>query len=311
MENNLSMRDAFLNRVYDFAKQDKDIIIISADLGAPSLDQIRDNLKNQFVNIGIAEQNMISVASGLASEGKKPFAFALGPFASSRCHEFIKINMGLMKYPVKIISLGSGVSYDYSGPTHHATEDISLIRAIPNVEIFSPSYSGMAKAFVSILYYSDKPSYIRLDRKILPDLSKYYQQDSFETGFKELEEGESIAIIATGDMVHKALEVQKILLEQGIRIGVIDIYRLNPLSETLGLLLSKYSRVISLEEHLLNGGLGSIISELITDNELNIKLKRMGLKNYCYTYGREAILKKFELDVESVVNEIRKLNSKN
>jgi len=147
IEEKITMRDAFFNRVYELAKGDKNIMIVSADMGAPSIDKFRDNLKEQYVDTGIAEQNAVLVASGLALSGKKPFVYAIMPFVTTRVHEFAKLELGLMKLPVTIVGVGTGYSYDDSGPTHHTIEDISIMRAIPNLEILSPSDSNMASFF--------------------------------------------------------------------------------------------------------------------------------------------------------------------
>ena len=250
---------------------------------------------------------LISIASGLALEGKKTYSFAIAPFASSRCYEFTKLNAGLMKIPIKIVGVGAGFGYDDSGPTHHTTEDISIMRAIPNLKLVSPSFSKMAEAFAEISYRDDSPYYIRLDRKVLPDLSEYYAFDNFQTGFREIISGSNIAIVATGVTVHTALKVQKKLLEQGEKIGVIDLYRLKPINPEFKEILSKYKHIISLEEHLLDGGLGSILAEIIVDNHLNISLKRIGVKDYLYEYGRDYIHQKYGLDADSVIKEIEKL----
>ena len=298
-----SMRDAFLKRIYELAKKDRDVVIVSADFGAPALDSFRKDLASQFVNVGIAEHNMIAVASGLALEGKKPYAFAIAPFATSRCHEFTKVDLSLMKIPVKILGVGAGFSYDDSGPTHHTTEDISIMRALPNLEILCPADSIAAAKFADISYNSNKPMYIRLDRKVLPQI--YNESENFEDGFKEIKKGDDICIISTGNMVHIALEVNKILEGEGKKIGVIDLYRLKPVSPDLKKVLSNYKTIISLEEHILDGGLGSIISEIITDNDIKVRLKRIGLTKYVYAYGgRENIQKICGIDADSVVNQI-------
>jgi transketolase len=306
MKDNLSMRDSFINEVYNFAKEDREVMIVSADMGAPSLDKFRIELGSQFLNVGIAEENMISVASGLASEGKKPYTIAIMPFTTSRCHEFIKLNLGLMKIPVRVIGIGTGFSYDDSGPTHHTTEDIAIMRAIPNLTIFSPSDSVSAAKIAKISYRENKPTYIRLDRKVQPLI--YDENETFEAGFKELRKGFDICIISTGNMVSEAIKVAKKLEETGKIIGVIDLYRLKPINPEIIKILSKYQKIISLEEQLLDGGFGSIISELITDNSLQLKLKRIGLSNYIYCYGgRENIQKVCKIDADSVVKEIERL----
>jgi transketolase len=305
-EKNLSMRDSFINKIYNLAKQDIEVMIVSADMGAPALDKFRLELGNQFLNVGIAEENMISVAAGLASEGKKPYTMAIMPFTTSRCHEFIKLNLGLMKIPVRVIGIGTGFSYDDSGPTHHTTEDISIMRVIPNLTIFSPSDSICAAKIAEISYKENKPTYIRLDRKIQPNI--YEESERFEEGFKELIHGENICIISTGNMVHEALKIVKDFEQRGVKIGVIDLYRLKPLNSDIIRFLSKYKKIISLEEQLLDGGFGSIISEMITDNSLQLKLKRIGLRDYIYCYGgRENIQKYCKIDTDSVIKEIEKL----
>jgi len=304
MNNKISMRDSFFDEIYNLAKEDKDIIVVSADMGAPALDKFRKDFGGQFINIGIAEHNLIAIATGLAAEGKKVFTYAIAPFITSRCHEFIKVDVSLMNIPINLVGVGTGFGYDDSGPTHHTTEDISIMRALPNLEILSPSDSVMAGAFAKLAYESKSPVYIRLERQIMP--VNYKESDSFERGFEELRRGDETVIISTGNMVHRALEVYE-HFKGNQKIGVIDLYRLKPLNTDLKDTLSSYKRIISLEEHLLDGGLGSIISEIVTDNNLSVRLKRIGLKGYFYEYGRDSIHKKTGLDKDSVREETEKL----
>lgn len=305
--NKISMRDSFFTRLYDLAKNDKDIMVVSADMGAPALDRFRKDMGKQFINIGIAEQNLIAVASGLAKEGKKVFTYAIAPFITSRCYEFTKLNAGLMKIPIKLVGVGAGFGYDDSGPTHHTTEDISIMRSIPHLEIYSPSDSEMALGLVDIMYNSKNPSYIRLDREQMPNIAdEFYKDRNFNEGFKELKKGKNICMVATGNMVHSALNISKYLGNGDI--GVIDMYRVKPVSDSFKDNLSEYKQIVSLEEHLLNGGLGSIISETITDNNINTKLKRIGLKDFIYAYGgRKNIQTLCNIDEESIAKEISKL----
>jgi transketolase len=303
-----SMRDAFFDRLYDVAKKDLDIIMISADQGAPSLDKFRKEFSNRYFNVGIAEENMISIASGMASEGKKVYTYALAPFITSRCYEFTKLDAGLMKFPIKLIGVGAGFSYEESGPTHHTTEDISIMKTIPHLEIYSPSDSLSASNFFDLMNDSKNASYLRLDRSLIsPTIHK---NNDFSTGFEELVSGENICIVSTGNMVHSSLEVSKRMKDEGKNIGVIDLYRLKPVNkEPFVKAISNYSRIVSLEEHLLSGGLGSIISEIITDENLPLRLKRIGLEDYIYAYGgRGHIQKTCHIDEESIIKEIKKLN---
>jgi transketolase len=302
-----TMRDAFFDRLYELARKNSDIILVDADMGAPSLDKFRKDMPAQFVNVGIAEQTAITVASGLTLGGKIAFTYAIAPFITLRCYEQIKVEMCSMKIPVTCIGVGAGFSYEDSGPTHHTTEDISIMRALPNIVILNSTDNIMAVAFADISVKSKSPIYVRLDREPLADL--YDKKETFKDGVHSFKKGKDVCIIATGNMVHKALEVAKILKKGKIDAGVVDLYRLKPVNKTLLEKLMKESKkIVTLEEHLIDGGLGSIIAEIIADKNLKLPLKRLAIPDkYCYTYGgREAIRKTIRLDTKSVVDSIKK-----
>jgi transketolase len=299
------MRDAFFDKLYEIAIRDRGVMVVSADMGAPSLDKFRKDLGSQFVNVGIAEQNMVTIATGLALEGKKVFVYAIMPFATLRCYEIIKVDLSLMNIPVAIIGVGAGFGYDDSGPTHHSTEDITVMRVLPNMTIFSPSDIVMTADFARMSYEMEGPSYLRLDRQVLPVI--YQQGTDFSNGSFSLKSGEDVCIISTGNMVHRALEVSSRLGEQSVNAGVIDLYRLKPINTKLLLdSISKNKCIVTLEEHLLAGGLGSIIAEVFSDNGVNVRLKRIGIQDrYYYAYGgRNNIQSICGLDTDSVAEAI-------
>ena len=300
-----TMRDAFFDKLYEIAIRDRGVMVVSADMGAPSLDKFRKDLGSQFVNVGIAEQNMVTIATGLALEGKKVFVYAIMPFATLRCYEIIKVDLSLMNIPVAIIGVGAGFGYDDSGPTHHSTEDITVMRVLPNMTIFSPSDIVMTADFARMSYEMEGPSYLRLDRQVLPVI--YQQGTDFSNGSFSLKSGEDVCIISTGNMVHRALEVSSRLGEQSVNAGVIDLYRLKPINTKLLLdSISKNKCIVTLEEHLLAGGLGSIIAEVFSDNGVNVRLKRIGIQDrYYYAYGgRNNIQSICGLDTDSVAEAI-------
>lgn len=301
----IAMRDAFLDRLYDLAKEDRNIILVSADMGAPSIERFRRDLSSQYVNVGVAEQNMIMVAVGLTLGGKKVFTFTIGPFATARCFEFTKVDISLMNLPITIIGVGAGFSYDGDGPTHYTTEDVSIMRALPHMQILSPCDSIAAAKFADVAYGSNSPTYVRLDRQEVPEI--YASSDSFEEGFKELKPGNEICIVATANMVHNALKISERFAQQGRSIGVVDLFRLKPIGEQFKRLLTKYKTIVSLEEHLLDGGMGSILAEIITDDRLPITLKRIGLDRYVYAYGRKNIQKLCGIDEDAIVTAIENL----
>jgi len=302
----ISIRDAFFDSLYDIAKADKNVIFVTADCGAPSLDKFREDLKEQYYTVGIAEQNMIAVAAGLALEGKIPYTYAIAPFASLRCYEQIKVNLSCMNLPVTVVGVGAGLAYDIMGPTHHATEDISIMRALPGLAIYNPSDSTMSAALAGITHRSPGPKYVRFDRGDLPSI--YADKDmDFTSGLCHLKKGSDLCIIATGVMVHKALEVAEIMRSQSIDAGVVDLYRIKPVDEKALLgLMDEYANIVTLEEHFVIGGIGSLVSEFACDNGKAVKVKRLGLCNeYYFEYGgRERLHQLCNLDTKSIVDRI-------
>lgn len=295
MDKTVSMRDAFFMQLYDIAKEDRNLMVLSGDMGAPALDKFRRDFGKRFINVGIAEHNLIAVAAGLTKEGKNVYTYAIAPFISSRCYEFAKVDASLMQLPIKFVGVGAGFGYDDSGPTHHTTEDISIMRALPGFQVLSPADSITAGKIARYSYESEKPCYIRLERQLMPQI--HDETQDVKKGFEELKQGKETAIVSTGNMVHHALNVAN--TQNGI--GVIDLYRIKPLSGEFVDALSRYRRIVSLEEHLLDGGLGSVIAETICDQGLPIQLKRLGIDDrYSYQYGRDALHKVLGIDEESV-----------
>jgi len=306
---NISMRDSFWSRLYDIAKKDRDVIILAADMGAPALDKFKRDLSSQFVNTGIAEQNTILIASGLTLGGKKVFAYAIAPFITLRCYEQIKVELAAMNIPVTLVGVGAGFSYDESGPTHHTLEDLSIMRTLPNITINNITDNVMATAFADISYKSTSPNYIRLDRELLPII--YKKGSDFSAGLTVLKESKDVYIVATGNMVHRALEVTEELKKHSLDVGLIDLYTF-PINEKLFLeVVGKAKRIITLEEHILFGGLGSAVAEVLADNNKFIPIKRIGLnlrKGYCYKYGgRENIQSLYGLDKKNIIKTILSL----
>ena len=310
-QENTPMRDAFFNRLFELAKEDRNIIVIAADMGAPAMDQFRTDLAGQYIDAGIAEQSAILTAAGLAHSGKKPYVYAIAPFVSTRIHEFIKIEAGLMKLPIKLLGVGAGYGYNDSGPTHHNVEDISIITPIPNVEVYNPSDSFMTAHFAEITAKSNKPAYIRLDRKNQRGKYANTKVTDFSEGYTHMGETQQngLCIIATGNTVDIALDAKEHLLNKtGQKADVIDFYRLKPITDKLKNTIKKYDAIITIEEHMLRGGMGSIISEIITDNNIPTKLKRIGLTNYTYEYGtREDLQAKMGITKEAIINSIESL----
>jgi len=306
-----AMRDAFWDRIYELAKIDSDIVIVSADLGAPSLDKFRKELPNQYINVGISEQNAILVASGLALAGKKPLAYAITQFITLRCYEQTRIYPCGMNLPVSIVGVGAGACYWESGPTHHSIEDITIMRALPNINIYNCSDQNMARAIADFAVDCKGPKFIRLDREVICDLHE--NTSDYSHGFKSMSPLENVNILATGNMVKLALDVKEILMEKGIQIGVVDVFRLPVCVDEFLTTIKNTKTLVTLEEHTLAGGFGSYILEMLSDNELPIPVKRIGWDTShgyekCYNYGgREAIRGEFGMDRESIAKKVMEL----
>ncbi len=307
-----TMRDAFIETVYEKMKENDRIFFVTADLGAPSLDKLKTDFKDRFINVGIAEQNLINVAVGLGLEGYIVYAYAIAPFITMRPLEQIRQSLSISSQVrpvnVNLIGIGAGLSYDVSGPTHHSLEDLSIMRLMPNFSVFSPSDWVLAKKFLDYSIGYKNPKYLRFDSKPLPTIYENADDLNIEKGFYEFSKGDNVCLVSTGYMTHRALSAAKELPGT----GVIDVFLLKPANEQLLFeALKKYKYVITLEEGFINnGGLDGLISKIILDNGADIKLKRMGVDDkYAFELGgRNYLHKLFNLDEEAIIKTIKEFN---
>ena len=312
MADYITFRDVFFNKMYEMAKKDPDIVLVVADMSAPALDKFRKELPSQFINVGIAEQNAIVIGSGLAFEGKKVFVYAIAPFITLRCLEQIRVSNCIMNIPITIIGMGTGLSYDSDGPTHHLIEDISILRSLPNITIHNISDNAMAGYYAEKLCDIDSTHYVRLDKDFCDDI--YDPNFDFSKGMSKLGEGKENIIVTTGPMVHTALAIAK---DSPHDIGVIDIFQV-PINEPVFLDMIKESKkIITLEEHFLPGGLGSAVCEILNDNTIHIFVKRLGLDinfayKHCYKYGGREIIRSHhgidKINLEKTINKYFKID---
>jgi len=310
-ENLKAMRDVFIEELCNRMEEDKSIFFVCADFGSPKLDRLRSSFKDRFINVGIAEQNLINVSTGLALEGFTVYAYAIAPFLTMRPYEQIRINLSMQSQirdiNVNLVGVGAGLSYDVSGPTHHCLEDLSIMMVLPNIEIFSPSDWVLAKKFVDHSINIKKPKYLRFDGKPLPPI---YDEVDMDSGFSELKKGGDICIVSTGYMTHTALGAANKLKQEGIKAGLIDVFMLRPLDEErLFGKLKQYKHVLTLEEGFINrSGLDSLVSRLLSKNGSAIKLKCSGFgDSYVFDIGSRSYLHGLnKLDEASIIKSIRK-----
>lgn len=277
------MRDAFIERIWDSMSKDKSVFFVSADFGSPVLDKIRRDFPDRFVNVGIAEQNLINITAGLALEGYRVFAYAIAPFITMRCFEQIRVSLALLSevrpMNVNLIGVGAGYSYVVSGPTHQCYEDITLMRALPNFHVLSPADHVTATALFDQCQSICGPKYLRFDAQVLPIVYENQHPDVAQ-GFNILKRGRKICLVATGFMVHTALKVAEVLSSEGIEVGIIDLFNLSRFSEA-GLIdaFMPYQALVSLEEGFQGrGGLDALLSEFIRQQSLDHQMLNIGVE---------------------------------
>ena len=310
------LRDALIEKIFEKMLTDTSIYFLSADFGAPALDKLRERFSDRFINVGIAEQNLINIATGLALEGYTVYVYAIAPFLTMRAFEQIRINLSILSQirdiNVNLIGVGSGLSYDVTGPTHHCFEDTCIMTVLPHMTIISPSDAVLSENLIDYTLQKSGPKYIRLDGKAQTEIYSGTTNISYEDGFSILKEGEDLCIISTGYMTHLALDLSEKLQQEGISTKVLDVYVLKPVSEKMGSTLSEISKtfgcIVTMEESFLNkGSLDTIVELICRENNSIAKMVKFGFDDkYVFDVGnREHLYKVCELDPDSMIRKIK------
>ena len=305
LNNKKATRQSFGEALKDLGDKNDNIVVLDADLsGATKSNIFAKAYPDRFINAGIAEQNMVGIAAGLATCGKTAFACSFAVFVTGRVYDQIRTSVCYPNLNVKICGTHSGLTVGEDGATHQMLEDINLMRALPNMKIISPSDDLQAKWAVEEASKIDGPVYIRLCRLATPII--YGNETKFEFGRGVcFGEGKDATIFATGDMVSKALEAKEILKARGKDVRVVDIHTIKPIDEELIIKCAKETNMlISVEDHNIIGGLGSAISDVLTEKYPK-KLIKMGVNDSFGRSGKaEEVLKFFHLtaiDIAKVV----------
>lgn len=267
--NKIPNRKAICDVLLEEAKTDKDIVVLCSDSrGSASLAPFADAFPDQFVEMGIAEQNLVSVSAGLAHGGKKPFAASPACFLSTRSYEQCKVDVAYSNTNVKLIGISGGVSYGALGMSHHSAQDIAALSAIPNMRVYLPSDRFQTAKLVKELLKDEKPAYIRVGRNPVEDI---YGEENipFEmdkaTVIGDASGQGDVTIVACGEMVRPAVEAAELLKKDGISAIVLDMYCVKPLDkDTILTFASKSKVVVTVEEHAPFGGLGSMVSQVVS-----------------------------------------------
>ena len=306
----MATRDAYGEALKELGKTNKDIVVLDADLsGSTKTAVFKKEYPDRFFNVGIAEQNLMGTAAGLATTGKIPFASTFAMFATGRAFEIIRNSICYPKLNVKIAATHAGLTVGEDGATHQSIEDLSLMRSIPNMTVLCPADGVEAKKAIIKASQYNGPVYIRLGRSKEPVI--FNQDYNFEIGKGvELKAGNDITIIATGIMVSKALEAGKILENHGISARVINMSTIKPIDEDIIIKAAKETKkIVTVEEHSIIGGLGSAVAEVLVEN-YPVPLKRIGVEDKFGESGTaEDVLKKYGLTVENIVEKVKKIIS--
>lgn len=291
----LYQRDIYGKTLVELGKDNKDIVVLDADLSASTKTNLfAREFPERFFNIGVAEQNMMAIASGLASCGKTVFVSTFAIFASGRAWDQVRNGVAYNNFNIKIVATHAGLTVGPDGSSHQALEDIALMRVIPNMNIVVPCDGPQTAEVIIAAAHTKGPFYIRLGR---PKFVTLENKGDFRLGRAQvLADGKDVAIIACGFMVNEALLAAKNLLESGIKAKVINVHTLKPLDKDLILDAAKTTRgIVVCEEHAVIGGLASAIDEIVAEN-FPVKVLRLGVKNRYGQSGEPAdLLKEYNL----------------
>ena len=297
------MRDSFIEELTAQAKLNPNIVLITGDLGFGVLDEFSQLFPNQFLNIGVAEQNMTMVAAGMAFEGKKVFTYSIGNFPTLRCLEQIRNDVCYHDLDVTIVSIGGGFSYGGMGMSHHATEDLSIMRAMPNITVLAPSNVKEVKGCVRSIISSSKPSYLRLDKSFV----NIEDDEEFEIGKASvIRKGDSFTLIATGSVLQEAIDASEVLSSLGIETRILSMHTLKPLDEeAITAAVKETNGIITIEENNILGGLGGAVAEFCLESgNIPNNFYRVGLKDsFSSIVGDQNYLRNFyEINSKKIVD---------
>ena len=266
--NKIPNRQAICETLMARAETDRDIVVLCSDSrGSASLAPFFNAFPKQAVEVGIAEQNLVSISAGMAACGKKPWCASPASFLSTRSYEQCKVDVAYSNTNVKLIGISGGVSYGALGMSHHSAQDIAAMSAIPNMRVYLPSDRHQTKKLVGALLEDKQGAYIRVGRNPVEDI--YTEEDCpFEMNKATvIQKGDDVLLVACGEMVHPAAEAAKLLEAEGIHTTVLDMYCVKPLDEeTLLRYAEKVKAVIAIEEHAPSGGLGSMVAQAVAEN---------------------------------------------
>jgi transketolase len=293
------MRQAFINALIQLAETAPNLYLLTADMGSGLVEPFTTRYPKQYINVGVAEQNMIGVATGLALEGKKVFCYSIGNFPTMRCLEQIRNDVCYHNLPVCIVSGGAGLWYGNLGMTHWALEDIAVMRCLPNMTILSPCNASEMRGLVEGIHEYNSPCYLRMTRETEPSDNEMFSQQTQDYA--------TVILIATGTVAYDALNAADILAGHDICANVLNIRVVKPLNQQVIVdTVHNAGLVVTIEEHSRIGGLGSAVAEALAGLRQHPPLVRLGTKDEypAIAMSYEELLKYHHLDTDSIVSTV-------
>jgi len=271
------VRNTFAQALIELATRDPRVVLLTGDLGFTVLEPFAERFPGRFHNVGVAEQNMLGLATGLADAGFVPFVYSIATFASMRPYEFIRNGPVLHQLPVRIVGVGGGLEYGHNGLTHYALEDVALMRTQPELAVVAPADSDQARAAVMASHNYPGPIYFRLSKHAG---SVAELEGRFELGRAVLlDDGTDLAIVALGAVVRESLEAKRLLRDFGVSSTIAVVSSFNPSPDAdLIELLGRVPLALTVESHYISGGVGSYVCELVAENELACRVVRSGVR---------------------------------
>ena len=306
LDNKIATRESFGKALVELGKENENVVVLTADLaGATKTSLFEKEFPDRFINVGIAEQNMIGISAGLATTGKIPFASTFAMFAAGRAYDQIRNSVAYPKLNVKICGTHAGVTVGEDGATHQMLEDLSLMRSIPNMTVLCTSDDVQTRWAIKEMAKIDGPVYIRLARVATPVI--YNENQKFEIGkMVQIGDGTDATVFATGVEVAEALKAKEKLEKENINIRVVDVHTIKPIDREMIIKCAKETKkLITIEDHSVIGGLGTAVCEILSE-EYPTKVVRMGMQDKFGKSGKaEQLLKYFKLDSEAIIEKVK------
>lgn len=291
------MRNTFLDCLVEQAKIDDRIFLITPDVGFSVLEKFADQFPDRYLNVGIAEQNAVGVAAGLALSGKLPYVYSMIPFVSMRCFEQVRVDVAYLNTRVRLVGIGAGLSYGPAGATHHAIEDIAIMRALPNLTVCCPGDPVETRSLIKESFDHPGPIYFRLGKNGEPSIHHPGAEITIGKAVK-LTEGDDLALITTSNMLETGKRWVDGWASEGKRVTLLSMPTIKPLDvEAVRELIEKGIPMATLEEHNVIGGLGSAVSEVIAESGRGVDFKRIGIPDVYshYVGGHDFLREKYGL----------------